>query len=107
MVFVLFCCFFFCLFPWLQDAIVIDNSSEGNRVSTDRCAHLIAVSMVNGLDEVWVAKQPILFFVYASQYLPAFAKRYSHLNMPIVVRLKFFLGWEWYGVVRTWRIIVG
>ena len=59
--------------------MVIDNSSKGNRVSADRCAHLIAVSMVNGLDEVWVAKQPILFFVYASQYLPAFAKKYSHL----------------------------
>ena len=37
---------------------------------TSRCAHLMALSMVNQLDEVWITIQPVLIMTYASQYLP-------------------------------------
>lgn len=40
------------------------------RMSTQRCARLSAVAIANRLDEVWIALQPILTFVYLSQYMP-------------------------------------
>ena len=58
-----------------QESAVVDESSVGDRITTDRCAYLIAIAMVNRLDEVWIAKQPILFFTYVTQYAPVLAKR--------------------------------
>lgn len=46
----------------------------GDRVTAERCAHLIAVTMANKLDEVWISKHPILLFVYISLLLPNLAK---------------------------------
>ena len=39
------------------------------RMSAERCALLMVAAVHSGLEEVWLAPQPILFFVYAAQYL--------------------------------------
>lgn len=41
-----------------------------NRVSAERCAELIAITMANKLYEVWISKKPILLFIYLYQYFP-------------------------------------
>lgn len=46
----------------------------GDRVTAERCAYLTAVAMANGVEEVWISKNPILFFVYMNQYFPNLAK---------------------------------
>ena len=46
------------------------HPENSRRMATSRCAHLMAVSMANQLDEVWITIQPILIMTYASQYLP-------------------------------------
>ena len=48
--------------------------AAGDRVSVERCGKLIAVAMANQLDEVWISNQPILMFVYVTQYFPNFSK---------------------------------
>ena len=50
------------------------HRAGGDRVRAERCAELVAVAMANKLDEVWIAKHPILFFVYMTQYFPNLAK---------------------------------
>ena len=40
------------------------------RMSTVRCAELMAVAMANKRDEVWITLQPILLFTYLAQYAP-------------------------------------
>lgn len=49
-----------------------DPSKDPNRVTAERCASLILVAIANGLDEVWISKNPILFFTYILQYCPNF-----------------------------------
>lgn len=44
------------------------------RITAERCAELMTVAIANGLKEVWISLQPILLFVYISQYLPVPAK---------------------------------
>lgn len=44
---------------------------DPSRLSGQRCAQLISVAMANKLEEVWISKQPILLFVYISQYFPS------------------------------------
>jgi len=39
-------------------------------MSTERCAELMAVSVANNLDEVWISSEPALVMVYFKQYLP-------------------------------------
>ena len=50
------------------------QTSVDSRMKVDRCAQLIMVTMVNNLKEVWISPQPILLFVYMSQYFPNLAK---------------------------------
>ncbi|ESO90160.1 hypothetical protein LOTGIDRAFT_218247 [Lottia gigantea] len=50
-------------------------SPTDKRVTTDRCASLMAVAVANKLDEVWIALQPILFFMYLFQYCPSIARK--------------------------------
>ncbi|KAI1286332.1 Dehydrogenase/reductase SDR family member 7 [Halotydeus destructor] len=51
---------------------VHDKSSK--RQDTKRCAYLMAVSIVNQLDESWIAIQPVLTSHYLYQYMPSFAR---------------------------------
>ncbi|XP_015770706.1 PREDICTED: dehydrogenase/reductase SDR family member 7-like [Acropora digitifera] len=46
------------------------------RMFTDRCTSLMTVSMANNLEEVWIAEQPTLGFVYINQYFPHLSKWY-------------------------------
>jgi len=41
---------------------------------TERCAKLMAVSMANNLDEVWISEYPFLQLLYLNQYFPDLAK---------------------------------
>lgn len=59
----------------MQESMVADHGSVGDRIPVDRCAYLVVVSMANKLEEVWISRQPILFFTYISQYAPVLAKR--------------------------------
>ncbi|GIX91412.1 hypothetical protein CEXT_164451 [Caerostris extrusa] len=43
---------------------------ECTNMTSERCAHLSLVASVNKLYESWVAYQPFLFMLWASQYLP-------------------------------------
>ena len=47
----------------------LPSSTGGKRMPADRCALLMAAAVHAGLEEVWLAPQPILFFVYVAQYL--------------------------------------
>ncbi|XP_033734584.1 dehydrogenase/reductase SDR family member 7-like [Pecten maximus] len=49
------------------------NPNE-KRMKTDRCAYLTGVAMANKMWEVWIAKNPVLFFCYANQYMPNLTK---------------------------------
>lgn len=46
----------------------------GDRISSERCAALIAVTMASKLEEVWISKHPVLLFTYIVQYFPTLAK---------------------------------
>ena len=52
------------------------NKPVIERMSTERCAKLMAVGMVNNLDEVWISENPYLLLVYLNQYLPNFFRWY-------------------------------
>ncbi|XP_064606445.1 dehydrogenase/reductase SDR family member 7-like [Liolophura sinensis] len=45
------------------------------RMSTSRCALLMAVAIANQLDEVWISIHPVLLFTYMAQYMPTLARR--------------------------------
>lgn len=45
------------------------------RMTSERCASLIAVAIANRLDEVWVSPHPELLYLYLFQYFPSIAKR--------------------------------
>ena len=43
---------------------------DSKRMPPARCAHLMTVAIANRLDEVWISPNPVLLFVYISQYCP-------------------------------------
>jgi dehydrogenase/reductase SDR family protein 7 len=43
-------------------------------MKTERCAKLCAVAIVNKLDEAWISLNPVLFFLYVSQYAPSLGR---------------------------------
>ncbi|XP_053376864.1 dehydrogenase/reductase SDR family member 7-like [Mercenaria mercenaria] len=51
----------------------VEMKEGEKRMNTRRCARLCAVAIANKLDEVWIALQPILLFVYIGQYMPTIA----------------------------------
>lgn len=46
------------------------NPSD-RRLTTDRCAKLCLIAIVNKIDEAWITLSPVLITMYASQYLPS------------------------------------
>lgn len=62
----------------------------GDRVSVERCVELIATTMANKLEEVWISNHPILLFVYLNQFLPNLAKWSVRL---VVVQLAIDVFW--------------
>lgn len=60
-----------------------------NRMSTQRCAELMAVAMANKMYEVWISPNPPLLFVYLSQYSPTLARWVAgRLGMKSIKRLR-------------------
>ena len=55
------------------------------RMPTERCARLMAVSMANKLDEVWISEFPSLLNVYLNQYFPNLFRWYVCLVVHVVV----------------------
>jgi dehydrogenase/reductase SDR family protein 7 len=47
------------------------SSDEKNRMSTARCAELMAVAIANRLQEVWISSHPVLVSLYFIQYAPS------------------------------------
>ncbi|KAM7426874.1 Dehydrogenase/reductase SDR member 7 [Porites harrisoni] len=60
-------------------------------MSTERCAKLMAVSMANNLDEVWIANHSVLVLPYLSQYFPNFFRWNSKTSSMKVTRQLFDL----------------
>lgn len=65
----------------LENAFTGDGNRVGRkhpadmrRMKADRCAKLIAVSIVNQLDEAWMVTQPVLMLLYANQYMPSLSR---------------------------------
>lgn len=54
------------------------GKKDSTRVTAERCAHLTVVALANCLDEVWISKNPILFFVYLLHYCPNLANWWAH-----------------------------
>lgn len=51
------------------------HEESNKRMSTERCATLMAVAMVNKLEEVWISLNPFLLLHYIVTYLPSISKK--------------------------------
>lgn len=59
-----------------KDKIVSESHGQNfNRMATSRCAHLMAIAMVNNLDEAWISIQPALALYYLFQYFPTISRK--------------------------------
>ncbi|KAK2704015.1 hypothetical protein QYM36_017675 [Artemia franciscana] len=54
-----------------------DMKSSDNRVSTQRCAQLMAIAIANEVTECWIAFNPVMFFMYYACYLPDTFRRFT------------------------------
>ncbi|XP_055496305.1 dehydrogenase/reductase SDR family member 7 isoform X5 [Leucoraja erinacea] len=52
---------------------VTESCVESHKMPTARCARLMLIGMANGLKEMWISEQPLLFYVYLWQYAPTWA----------------------------------
>ncbi|XP_041514107.1 dehydrogenase/reductase SDR family member 7-like [Microtus oregoni] len=64
---------------------VVTKTTENNvvrvsKMETSRCVRLVLISMVNDLNEVWIAKQPGLFGLYLWQYMPLRDRLFSRMT---------------------------
>jgi len=48
--------------------------SAAHKMTVERCVALTLAGVQCGVDEIWVSPQPVLFFQYASQFLPDVAR---------------------------------
>ncbi|XP_003740158.1 dehydrogenase/reductase SDR family member 7 [Galendromus occidentalis] len=53
-----------------------DSTSQRKLMETKRCAELIVSGIAHGLDELWIADQPLLLLFYVYQYFPSIFRRY-------------------------------
>jgi len=51
------------------------HGQDYNRMVTSRCANLMAIAMVNHIDEAWISIQPVLTLYYMFQYFPTIARK--------------------------------
>ena len=54
----------------IDELVGAHSVDDKRKIPTQRCAHLVVVAIANRLGEVWIARNPILFFTYLSQYMP-------------------------------------
>ncbi|XP_063993209.1 dehydrogenase/reductase SDR family member 7 [Diachasmimorpha longicaudata] len=57
-----------------------------NKVSPERCAHLIAVAIVNNIDESWIAHSTALQLTYLVKYYPSLGRMILQLLGPIFLQ---------------------
>ena len=59
------------------------------KMPTERCARLMAVSMANNLEESWISEHPTLIFYYMGQYCPTLQTWYVRfpLNLQITTSI--------------------
>ena len=64
-------------FPFLffSQTLGVTSKPHEKRMSAERCARLMAISIANKRQEVWITRNPELVFLYMFQYLPALALR--------------------------------
>jgi dehydrogenase/reductase SDR family protein 7 len=55
------------------------NVDDSKKLSGARCAELMAAAMFFQQPESWISRNPILLFMYVSQYWPDLARRLGHL----------------------------
>ena len=61
------CFFVLCVQPFKEKATVRQDSK---RMPPARCAQLMSIAIANRMNEVWISPNPVLLFVYVSQYCP-------------------------------------
>ena len=54
-----------------------DMKASDKRMTSERCAHLSFVAIVNQLEEAWLCFFPALPLIYFGQYMPTIGKRYT------------------------------
>ena len=59
----------------IDQKIEARHNTTDRRMSTERCAFLMAVAIVNKMDEVWISLHPFLFLHYIVTYLPSISKK--------------------------------
>ncbi|ELT96525.1 hypothetical protein CAPTEDRAFT_143106 [Capitella teleta] len=52
----------------------VQMGSNEKRVTTQRCAALMATAIANQMDEVWITRQPLLLLTYFAQYFPSICR---------------------------------
>ena len=50
-------------------------TQHDRRMTTDRCARLCLIAIVNKIDEAWISINPALLTLYAAQYSPTLFRR--------------------------------
>lgn len=68
---------------------------EGKRLTTERCAELMAGTIYARRGEAWISLHPILLFLYVNQFMPEFARRVGRLAAR--KRIAAFLAGNKYG----------
>ena len=53
----------------------VAHEATNTRMETSRAAYLMAVAIINRLDEAWITLQPVLALHYFNQYLPAISRK--------------------------------
>jgi dehydrogenase/reductase SDR family protein 7 len=51
------------------------HGEDYRRMATSRCANLMAIAMVNHIDEAWISIQPVLTLYYMFQYFPTISRK--------------------------------
>jgi len=59
-----------------------------HKLTPERCAELTVLAATFELDEVWIAKQPLLLFAYVAQYFPSLYRKLG--NRVAKSRIKAF-----------------
>ena len=61
--------------------------ASDKRMTSERCAHLSFVAIVNQLEEAWLCFFPALPLIYFGQYMPTIGKRYIQSSITNVLGL--------------------
>jgi len=69
-----------------------------SKMPVERCATLMLAAMTRGVDEAWIAHNPVLLFVYLSQYCPQLAREIAKRWMGPLRTRAFRQGVDFYSV---------